>query len=40
MSHLQINAPGVIHEAIDGEVVIVNVDKGLYFSSDGFEAKL
>ena len=29
-----------IHEAIDGEVVIVNVDKGLYFSSDGVGAKL
>ena len=40
MTHLQINAPGVIHEAIDGEVVIVNVDKGLYFSSDGVGAKL
>lgn len=40
MTHLQINAPGVIHESIDGEVVIVNVDKGLYFSSDGVGAKL
>lgn len=40
MSHLKINAPGVIHEAIDGEVVIVNLDKGLYFSTDGVGAKL
>ena len=40
MTHLKINAPGVIHESIDGEVVIVNVDKGLYFSSDGLGAKL
>ncbi len=40
MTHLKINAPGVIHESIDGEVVIVNVDKGLYFSSDGMGAKL
>jgi hypothetical protein len=40
MTHLRINTPGVIHEAIDGEVVIVNVDRGLYFSSDGVGAKL
>ena len=40
MTYLRVNTPGVIHEAIDGEVVIVNVDKGLYFSSDGVGAKL
>lgn len=28
----RINEPKVVHEAIDGEVVIVNMDKGDYFS--------
>jgi hypothetical protein len=40
LTQLRINQPGVIYEAIDGEVVIVNVDNGLYFSSDGVGAKL
>lgn len=28
----KINSPNVIHEMIDGEVVIVNLDKGHYYS--------
>ena len=38
MSFLQINTPNVVHEAIEGEVVIVNLEKGLYFSTDGVGA--
>lgn len=34
VAHLKINAPGVVHEIVDGEVVIVNLDNGLYFSID------
>ena len=34
MAHLKINTPGVVHETVDGEVVIVNLDNGLYFSTD------
>jgi len=37
---LQINTPNVVHEAIEGEVVIVNLEKGLYFSIDGVGAAL
>lgn len=28
----KVNAPKVVHETIDGEVVLVNLDKGDYFS--------
>ncbi len=38
MSFLHINTPNVVHEAIEGEVVIVNLEKGLYFSTDGVGA--
>lgn len=34
MAHLKINTPGVVHETVDAEVVIVNLDNGLYFSTD------
>jgi hypothetical protein len=34
VTHLRINTPGVVHETVDGEVVIVNLDNGLYFSTD------
>jgi hypothetical protein len=30
----------VVHEAIEGEVIIVNLDKGLYFSTDGVGASI
>ena len=31
----RINSPSVIHETIDDEVVIINLDKGHYYSLDG-----
>jgi hypothetical protein len=31
----RINAPKVIHETIDGETVLVNLDSGNYYSLDG-----
>ena len=33
-AHFRINIPKVIHETIDGETVIVNLDSGNYFSLD------
>jgi hypothetical protein len=38
MAYLHINSPTVVHESIEGEVVIVNLEKGLYFSIDGVGA--
>ena len=38
MSRLCIAGPSVVHETIEGEVIIVNLDKGLYFSTDGVGA--
>lgn len=38
MGYLSIAGPSVVHEMIEGEVVIVNLDKGLYFSTDGVGA--
>lgn len=35
MQSYRINSPGVIHETIDDEVVIINLDKGHYYSLDG-----
>lgn len=32
--HFRINSPNVIHETIDGETVIVNLDSGNYYSLD------
>lgn len=40
MSYLSIAGPSVVHETIEGEVVIVNLDKGLYFSTDGVGAHI
>jgi hypothetical protein len=40
VTQLQINAPGVVHETVDGEVVIVNLDTGLYFSTDNVGADI
>ena len=34
----RINSPKVTHETIDGEVVIVNLDSGNYYSLDGVGA--
>ena len=37
---LSINSPEVISDTIDGEVVIVNLDKGYYYSLDGTGAEV
>jgi hypothetical protein len=37
---LSINSPKVISDTIDGEVVIVNLDKGFYYSLDGIGAEV
>jgi hypothetical protein len=34
MTHFRVNAPNVIHETIDGEAVIVNLQSGSYYSID------
>ncbi|MEM8857425.1 MAG: PqqD family protein [Chloroflexota bacterium] len=38
--NFRINTPGVVHEMIDGEVVIVNLDTGRYYSLDSVGAAL
>jgi hypothetical protein len=35
---LSVGGPSIVHETIEGEVIIVNLDKGLYFSTDGVGA--
>ena len=34
----QVNSPQVVHETIDGEVVIIHLDTGCYYSLDGVGA--
>src|SRR5829696_4061499 len=36
----RINSPFVVHETIDGEVIMVNLDTGSYYSLDGAGAVL
>ncbi|MFT7649404.1 MAG: hypothetical protein ACI8Y4_004165 [Candidatus Poriferisodalaceae bacterium] len=38
MEYLTIRTPEVVHETVDGEAVIINLDKGLYFSADKMAA--
>ena len=38
--HFRINSPKVIHETIDGETVIVNLDSGNYYSLDDIGADI
>ena len=38
MSHFRVNAPNVIHEIIDGEAVLVNLETGRYYSMAGAAA--
>jgi hypothetical protein len=38
LSRLGVGGPSIVHETIEGEVIIVNLDKGLYFSTDGVGA--
>lgn len=39
-SHFRINTLKVIHETIEGETVLVNLDSGTYYSLDGMGADL
>ena len=34
MTHFRVNSPNVIHENIDGEVVLINLETGSYYSID------
>jgi hypothetical protein len=34
MGYFQVNSPNVIHEVIDGEAVLVNLESGSYYSVD------
>ncbi|CAN5564533.1 hypothetical protein BH20CHL6_BH20CHL6_04900 [soil metagenome] len=36
----RVNAPTVIHQTIDGEVVIIHLDRGLYYSLDVLGAEI
>ena len=38
MTYFQINSPHVIHEIIDGEAVLVNLESGSYYSIDNIGA--
>jgi len=37
---IRINVPKVVHETIDGETVILNLDNGNYYSLDGIGAHI
>lgn len=39
-SCIRINIPKIVHETIDGETVILNLDKGDYYSLDGIGAAI
>lgn len=38
MTHFRVNSPNVIHEIIDGEAVLVNLESGSYYSIDSVGA--
>jgi len=40
LSRFVINHPKVIHETIEGETVLVNLDSGTYYSLDGIGAEV
>jgi len=40
LTQYRINSPKVIHETIDGETVIVNLDSGNYYSLDAIGAEI
>lgn len=40
MSYFQVNSPNVIHEVIDGEAVLVNLESGSYYSIDNVGAAI
>jgi len=35
MEYLKVNAPNVVHETIDGETILLDLNTGNYFSLDG-----
>lgn len=39
-AHLRINEPKVVHETIDGETILLNLDNGYYYSLDGIGADI
>ncbi len=39
-SRFKINVPKIVHETIDGEAVILNLDKGNYYSLDGIGVEI
>ena len=39
-AHFRINIPKIVHETIDGEAVILNLDNGYYYSLDGIGADI
>ena len=36
----KVNSPPVIHQTLDGEVIVVNLDTGTYYSFDGIAAEI
>ena len=39
-THFKINTPKIVHETIDGETVILNLDNGNYYSLAGIGADI
>ena len=39
-NHFRVNSPKVTHETLDGEVVIINLDTGIYYSTNGTGAAI
>jgi hypothetical protein len=39
-TRFRINTPPVIHETLDGEVIVVNLDTGVYYSLSGVAAEI
>ena len=37
-THYVVRSPAVVHETIDGEAVIINLESGAYFSAEGASA--
>jgi hypothetical protein len=39
-NRFRVNTPQVTHETLDGEVVIINLDTGIYYSTNGIGAAI
>jgi hypothetical protein len=39
-TRFKVNSPPVIHQILDGEVIVVNLDTGTYYSLDGVGAEI